>query len=77
MIMIRVEIWPGGSEKRKELIGEMKIINTTDHPIRPMYGNYKVELDGAKAKVKHHDRRDNVWHLIRKSIDAILDKYKF
>ena len=77
MIVIKVEVWPGGSEKRKEIIREMKIINVGDHPVRPFYGNYKIESDGAKARVLHHDRRENIWHLVRKSIDAILNKYKF
>ena len=73
MLVIKVEIWPHGDEKRKEIIEEMKIINVSDHPMRPLYGNYKIESDGTKAKVLHHDRRENVWHLVRKSIDAIIN----
>jgi hypothetical protein len=76
MIMIKIEIWPGGDERQKKVIQEMKITNVGDHPYRPLYGNYKVELQEKKATISHHDRRDNIWHLINKAINAIIKKHK-
>lgn len=76
MLVIKVELWKHGDEKQKKTIAEMKIINTGDHVLRPLYGNYVAKIKDMKAKILNHDRRDNVWYLIRDSIDVVLNKYK-
>ena len=76
MLIIKIEIWPHGNESQKYTIDEMKIINTGDQPLRPLYGNYRIELGDKNTKVEYHDRRENVWNLVYKSIGALFKNIK-
>ena len=76
MVRITIEIVPFGKEEYKRIIGEIKIINTVDHPERPEFGNYKViiiEKDTKKEiRIKDHKRSEGIWALL----DKILKKHK-
>ena len=76
MLVVKIEIWPHGNKDQKYTIDEMKIINTGDHPLRPFYGNYKIELGDKNTKVEYHDRRETVWNLVYKSIGALFKNIK-
>lgn len=43
MIYVRIELWPGGDEKRKSLLGEARIANRSGGGPR---GTYLYELRG-------------------------------
>ena len=80
MIVVKVEIWPFGDEKKAHEIGRLLIHNRGDHPDRPRRGNYGVRLlrRGSKtairrtAEVLNHARLSNdVWKLIRKALESL------
>lgn len=80
MLVVRVEIWPGGYELGKREIAKMEVGNisdladTSDYIARlEEYGNERLGIPKSKATVQvtGHARRSTVWSLIRK----ILEKY--
>lgn len=68
MIRVRVDMVPFGLEDAVHTITEIRIINVADHPDRPVYGNYKVEVEKAgKVKqitIENHNRGDGFWPLL-------------
>lgn len=74
MLMIKVELWPFGDESQKKTIATMKIVNDGRHPLRPKMGSYVVILGDKKEKIKHHNRKENVWFLVKKALDVLLSK---
>lgn len=42
MIVVTVELWPGGNKKESKLLGRMDIWNKLTHPDRSTRGNYGV-----------------------------------
>jgi hypothetical protein len=83
MLMVKVEIWPGGAEHRKREIGRMTIGNISDLEDLSDYevwgiaksnhlsGQRELEYDGV---VQGHDRRQGVWELVVKAIAEMLKK---
>jgi hypothetical protein len=76
--MITAEIWPGGDETRKHVIGEMRIANVSDLADISSYSVTTFQAadpsSGAaswqSSFVTHgHRRSDGVWALVR----AILE----
>lgn len=70
MLVIHVEIWPGGDSRRKRNIGTMTIANMTnlsDH------SGYDAYIDGEKVNTKliYHWREDGAWKLIQ----LVLNRY--
>lgn len=61
-----------GYGKVKEQIGSLKIVNTGDHPERPIFGNYRVIFYGKKdhqtVVVKDHLRSDGFWALLERAL---------
>jgi hypothetical protein len=56
MVVVKIELWPGGSEEHKEEIGSMKITNkgaTEDGK----FGRYFYEL----FKSKKYSKSEGVW----------------
>ena len=72
MLVVTVEVWPGGKKLRKKVLARGVIANdrtgTTDS------GNYTVELRGPGAKplrgkvYRWHRLEQNVWLLIAEAI---------
>lgn len=83
MLVIRIELWPGGSEKRKREIGLMEIVNRADHPDRPKRGNYVVYLmrRGASRTVQRRCTVEDypresypVWELVRRALNTLYGR---
>lgn len=82
MIVIKVELWPFGSEERAEEIGRMTITNdgTSRNPMRGDY-NTKIMRRGTTDKVQKQGRVENyprksysVWELVRRALNDIYSK---
>lgn len=79
MIVVYVELWPGGDQDRAQPIGSLAIANESN---LSLLSNYSFEIDEAPApalgveplkkqgQVLGHNRRQSVWKLIRRAIDA-------
>lgn len=71
MIVVRVELWPGGDPARAEEIGRAGIANLTPGSVaaadyvavleRPREGDVRAVLVAA------HDRRDGIWALLARA----------
>lgn len=79
MLVVKIELWPGGDERRVKEIGRLHIINRGDSPT-PRRGNYTVNLlrRGTNRKVHRSGEVLNyprlsypVWKLIRKALEAL------
>lgn len=79
MIVVKLELWPGGDEQRKRSLGTAFIVNDGTGDAR--YGNYRVMLgrmrDGTIpwriGRVFHWNRRGSPWDLLVKAIMAARD----
>ncbi len=80
MLVVRVELWPGGFESGKRQIALMRIYN--DGTGDDERGNYIVQqlsygddpvtgkLPLSEGVVKDHNRACSVWELVRKALNA-------
>ena len=80
MIVVYAEMWPGGDQAKAYPLGSLAIANQTQPG--DLLDNYAFEIDEAPApelgieqlkkqgKVLAHNRRQSVWKLIRRAIDA-------
>jgi hypothetical protein len=82
VVVVKVELWPWGSEKLKKEIGRMTITNdgTSDNP---NIGNYIVrifrkgstETVQREAPVTDYRRKtEPVWKLVRLALEAAYKK---
>ncbi len=80
MLVVKIELWPLGDEKRARELGRMLISNRGDHPKRPERGNYRVRLlrKGSKtavtreAAVEDYPRQSyTVWKLVSRALEAL------
>jgi len=84
MLLVKVEMLPGGSRAFRRTIATMTIANMSDLADR---SDYLVELaEGANpismsagrstfATVLDHDRRQSVWTLVSKAIARSLESF--
>ena len=79
MIVVKVELWPGGHESHAKEIGRLLIHNMT-YARDAKIGNYGVRLlrKGSlktvrrAAEVLGHPRLSaDVWNLVRKALEAL------
>ena len=80
MLVVKVEVHPGGDEKRAFLIGRLTITNVEE--LSGTVSDYRAELtDTLRAQVVHysgqqaivtHDRTRSAWHLIQRALAAIV-----
>jgi hypothetical protein len=82
MLVVKVELWPGGDERRAEVIGRMTISNVGTHPDHPKRGNYVARLmrKGTErtvqraAEVLDYPRLHYpVWKLVKRALEALYD----
>lgn len=85
MIVVRVELWPGGSEFGKQDIAIAHIGNisnladTSDYSVRlEEYGSERLDIPYLKTSysIKGHDRNDSVFALLAKVFSPFLQKDK-
>lgn len=84
MIVVKVELWPGGREERKREIGRMTLANDCRTTITdPNRGSYNVKLmrRGTTDKVQKTTRVEDyprksypVWELVRRALDRLYEK---
>lgn len=70
MLNVTIQVnppWPLASE----VLGELVITNTIDHPDRPEYGNYTVELGQRKGVIKDYCRADGPFTLVRMALEEL------
>lgn len=74
MIVVKVELWPNGSEARAREIGRMEIENVAG-PLAT--GDYRVEVPPGRdwcarvGAVPAHDRLLPVWWLVARALKAV------
>ncbi len=82
MLMVTVEIWPGGIAELRRTLGLMNIANTSNLADVSSYAVYASEgenrLTGTKSRscktvIERHDRRQSVWALIEVACAALKD----
>lgn len=80
MIVVRVELWPGGHEGLAREIGRMTLANQASHPDHPRRGNYRVNLmrRGSRSRVQRTASVEDypresypVCELVRRALDAL------
>lgn len=68
MLVVRVEVWPGGDEKRRREIDRIEIGNVSN--LAPV-SDYEVRRDRATAMVRGHERSAGAWLLIRRAMGVL------
>ena len=79
MLIVKLEVWPGGDKSRAYPVGEAHIIN--DLTGTPSHGNYDVQLmhsgkhvrrEGIwrRGRVERHLRRLSPYHLVQRAASA-------
>lgn len=80
MLVVRVEIWPGGYELGKKEVARMNVANVSNLADVSDYvaeiteeGNERLGIPKSRkhASVKGHTRRSTVWSLIRKILENV------
>lgn len=72
MLVVRVEMWPGGDELLARNLGRMEISNISDlAPVSDYLVVVQTGKDRARREVKGHTRDDGFWELVRKACDAL------
>lgn len=79
MVVVRIEVWPGGDASQARPAGEIRITNdgTGDHE----FGNYSVECahcgpylgrlgDYRTGKLQRFSRRLSPYHLVARALAA-------
>ena len=82
MLVITIDLVPGGYESHRRSIGSMRIANLSDLADRSDYRIEAIEsanpLTGAKSRhaactLRAHDRRQSVFALLAKACEEILE----
>ena len=85
MIVVFVELWPGGDAERRVPLGSLGIANESN---LALLSNYSYEIDEApqprlkvdqlkkQGQVVGHNRNQSVWKLIRRVIDDVFPPIK-
>lgn len=81
MLVVKVEIWPGGNEAAAREIGRMEMANISD---LAAVSDYSVQIVQAatprlgvpafneQVTVEGHARRDGPWRLVKRALDRLL-----
>lgn len=80
MIVIKVEIWPFGDEKKGREIGRLHIVNDgtqtgTDIGDYDVFaGHPETHRDDAfeQARVEGHQRAKGIWPLLKRAVNALF-----
>lgn len=78
MLVVRVEVWPGGAEHRRREIGRARIANVSDLDDVSDYA-FEIEGDGStrlgvrpvrlEGSVERVPRSESAWQLLRRILD--------
>lgn len=71
MLVVKLELWPGGDEAKKRVIGSATIANVGGDD---RHGTYQatVVTDGIsfETRVEDHPREDGAWALVARVLAA-------
>ena len=66
MLVVTVEVWPGGDMRRRRVVGTMTAANISE---LAEVSDYEVSIDGEPIVViPKHRRSDGVWALVRRAL---------
>lgn len=80
MMIVKIEVWPGGVEAGSHEIGRMVIANLSN---LAEISDYNVHIEQAetlrlhvpaidtRVTVKSHPRRDGPWALVRRALEQV------
>lgn len=79
MIKVRITMYPHGNLDEPDEIGELEVVNTVDHPQRPLMGNYRItaRFDGHPSRVvriKNHVRSHGIVPLLRQALEMLEEE---
>ena len=83
MIVVKIELWPGGWESKKKEIGRMTIANRGINPAHPKRGDYRVrimrrgttDVIQRESEVLNYPRQSYpVWELIMRALNSSFGK---
>jgi len=66
MLVVNVEVWPGGDIRRRRVISVMGLANISELAETSDYEGY---IDGKYVEYHGHQRSDGTWELIRKLLN--------
>lgn len=67
MMIVSIEIWPGGDKLRRKEIHTMSVANISD---LSEISNYMYSIDACTPNIiKGHHRSDGAWELVRKILN--------
>lgn len=69
MLVVTVEVWPGGNVLRRRVIGTMNLANISE---LADVSDYEGFLDGKPVEVKGHRRDDGAWKLVHRAVEDAL-----
>ena len=68
MLKVTTEYLPNGSKKDSEILGVIAIVNTLEHPLRPLWGKYNIIAENKNKKhrfsVTQFERKNGAWCLV-------------
>jgi hypothetical protein len=81
MLVVKVEIWPGGSKEDRREIGRLSAANISDCADISSYeirlSNWQALVDGTPTvefQLGGHLRSDGFWPLIHKALSQAIDE---
>ncbi len=69
MLVVTVEIWPGGRPMGKRHVGTMTLSNMSE---LADVSKYDIWIDGEKVGSVRHTRADGAWVLVRKALSRFV-----
>ena len=71
---IIIDLVPFGFEPERKNLGTLKVVNTSQHPKRPKYGEYQIHHPNGSFYLKaEHKRSEGFWALVQKVINEYLN----
>ena len=82
MLVVKIELWPGGDESQARTLTTGRIYNDGHSPGHPRRGNYEVALNGQgrnrgglwrTGRVENFPRLSSgPWELLRRALNSVL-----
>lgn len=76
MIVVKLELVPGGTGKPKQL-GELRLWNVAgDSEVADYHGTLELDEQVRPIKVERHRRADGPWKLVLLALDGALTRWR-
>jgi hypothetical protein len=70
VLVVTVEVWPGGDEERRQQVGRLDIANLTGAADTAMYEAI-LRPEGTRAVVRGHRRQDGWRQLLARALEGL------